>query len=306
MDRLHLMSVFVAVAEAESFAGAARRLGMSPPAVTRAVAALEARLRVRLLDRTTRYVRVTQAGQRYLDDARRIIGEVDEADEAAAGIHADPRGHLAVTAPVLFGTMFVTPGILEYLRLYPGTDVSALFLDRIVNLFEEGLDVGVRIGELPDSSMKAIGVGHVRRVVCASPAYLKEHGMPKTPADLAHHAVILSTSVTPVVEWKFAHGTKATMVRVRPRLTVTSNEAAIEAARRGFGLTRLMSYQIAPYLASGELRAVLSKHEPQRVPINILHREGRYASAKVRTFVDLMVARLRSDKALNWGRPPLR
>ena len=226
MDRLHLMNVFVAVGEAQSFAAGARRLGMSPPAVTRAIAALEARLGVKLLNRTTRFVRVTEAGQRYLDDARRIIGDVDEADEAAAGVNAEPRGHLAVTAPVLFGKMYVTPGIVDYLQRYPAMEVSALFLDRIVNLLEEGLDVGVRIGELPDSSMKAIGVGHVRRVVCASPAYLKRQGAPKTPADLARHSVVLSSTVTPVADWKFAHDTKTTTVRVTPRLTVTSIDPA--------------------------------------------------------------------------------
>ena len=299
MDRLHLMSVFVAVAEAESFAGGARRLGMSPPAVTRAIAALETRLRVKLLNRTTRFVRVTEAGQRYLDDARRVIGDADAADEAAAGINAEPRGHLAVTAPMLFGRMFVTPGIVDYLQRYPGMEVSALFLDRVVNLLEEGLDVGVRIGELPDSSMKAIGAGHVRRVVCASPEYLKKHGTPKTPAELAHHIVVLSSTVTPVVDWKFSHDAKTTSVRVKPRLTVTSNEAAIEAVCAGFGVTRLMSYQVAPYVKSGRLKIVLSTYEPQRLPIHILHREGKYASAKVRTFVDLMVARLRADKTLN-------
>ncbi|MDD1629788.1 MAG: LysR family transcriptional regulator, partial [Methylococcaceae bacterium] len=153
MDRLHLMTVFVAVAEEESFAGGSRRLGMSPPAVTRAIAALEDRLGVKLLTRTTRYVRVTDAGNRYLDDARRIIAELDEADEAAAGINAEPRGHLAVTAPVLFGRIFVIPGIVDYLQRYPDMEVSAVFLDRVVNLLEEGFDVGVRIGELPDSSM---------------------------------------------------------------------------------------------------------------------------------------------------------
>ncbi|MEI7995874.1 MAG: LysR family transcriptional regulator [Methylococcaceae bacterium] len=158
MNRLHLMTVFVAVAEEESFAGGARRLEMSPPAVTRAIAALEDRLGVKLLTRTTRYVRVTDAGNRYLDDARRIIGEMDEADEAAAGINAEPRGHLAVTAPVLFGRMFVIPGIVDYLQRYPDMEVSAVFIDRVVNLLEEGFDVGVRIGELPDSSMRAIRV----------------------------------------------------------------------------------------------------------------------------------------------------
>lgn len=299
MDRLHLIEVFVAVAEEESFAGGARRLGMSPPAVTRAIAALEARLGVKLLNRTTRFVRVTEAGQRYLDDARRIVSEVDEADEAAAGINAEPRGHLAVTAPMLFGKMFVIPGIVEYLQRYPDMEVAALFLDRVVNLLEEGLDVGVRIGELPDSSMKAVRVGHVRRVVCASPAYLAQHGIPNTPSDLVHHVVVLSSTVTPVVEWRFGQDKQTATVRVRPRLTVTSNDAAIEAALLGFGITQLLSYQIAPYISSGTLKTVLSEFEPKGLPVHILHRESRYASAKVRTFVDLMVAKLRSDKALN-------
>ncbi|MEN9452497.1 MAG: hypothetical protein RLZZ369_1556, partial [Pseudomonadota bacterium] len=151
MDRLYLMTVFVAVAEEESFAGAARRLGMSPPAVTRAIASLEDRLGVKLLNRTTRYVRATDAGQRYLDDARRVIAAADEADEAAVGINSEPRGHLTVTAPVLFGRMYVMPGIVNFLQTYPETSVSALFLDRVVNMLEEGVDVGIRIGELSDS-----------------------------------------------------------------------------------------------------------------------------------------------------------
>jgi DNA-binding transcriptional LysR family regulator len=299
MDRLHLMSVFVAVAEEESFAGGARRLGMSPPAVTRAVAALEARLGIKLLARTTRFVRATEAGRRYVEDARRIIAEVDEADEAAVGTHGEPRGELSITAPVLFGKMFVTPGIVEFLRCYAAMKVSALFLDRVVNLLEEGLDVGVRIGELPDSSLNAIGVGFVRRVVCASPAYLKENKTPREPADLARHAIIAASGLSQGAEWKFERAGQTAAVRVKPRLTVTSNDAAVEAALQGFGVTRLLSYQIAPYLASGQLRIVLRDFEPRRWPVHVLHREGRHASAKVRTFVDMLVARLRSDKALN-------
>lgn len=299
MDRLHLMTVFVAVAEEESFAGGGRRLGMSPPAVTRAVAALEARLGVKLLNRTTRYVRVTEAGQRYLDDARRIIAEADEADEAAAGLNAVPRGHLTVTAPVMFGRLFVMPGIVDYLRRYPDMAVSALFLDRVVNLLEEGVDAGVRLGELADSSMQAIGVGHVRRVVCASPAYLDAHGTPATPAELARHIIVAPVNASTVVEWKFAHQGQRFATRVEPRLSVTSNDGAIEALRQGFGLSRLMSYQVAPMLDSGELRAVLVDYETPRVPIHVVHREGRSGSAKVRSFVDLIVARLRAEKSLH-------
>lgn len=296
MDRLHLMAVFVAVAEEQSFAGASRRLGLSPPAVTRAIAALEERLGVKLFTRSTRYVRATDAGQRYLEDARRILNEVDAADEAAAGINAEPRGHLAVTAPVLFGRMHVIPGIVEYLQRYPEMEVSAVLLDRVVNLLEEGFDAGIRIGELPDSSMKAIRVGYIRRIVCASTEYLAEHGVPTSPVDLTKHTVVAASAVSPVVEWKFA---RRTVVRVKPRLTVTGNDSAIEAVLKGMGVTRLLSYQIAPYLASGQLQIILSEFEPERLPIHVIHREGRYASAKVRTFVDLMVAKLRSDKTLN-------
>lgn len=296
MDRLHLMTVFVAVAEEESFAAGARRLGMSPPAVTRAISALEERLGVKLLNRTTRYVRVTDAGSRYLDDCRRIIQESDEADEAAAGINAEPRGHLAITAPVMFGRLFVIPGIVDYLQRYPEMELSAVFLDRVVNLLEEGFDVGIRIGELPDSTMRAIRVGHVRRVLCASPSYLSEHGLPPNPAELIHHNIVAASGVSPFTDWKFS---PELSVRVKPRLTVTSNDAAIEAVLAGMGITRLLSYQVQSHMASGQLQTILSEFEPPPLPIHVIHREGRYASAKVRTFVDCMVAKIRSNHALS-------
>lgn len=299
MDRFHLMSVFVAVAEEESFAGAARRLGLSPPAVTRAITSLENRLGVKLLIRTTRFVRATDAGRRYAEHVRRILMELDEADDAAAGLHGEPRGHLAVTAPVLFGRMFVMPGIVDYLRRFPEMFISAWFLDRVVNLLEEGMDVGIRIGELPDSTMRAISIGHVRRVVCASPEYLHNNGIPQTPQALLDHTVIAASAVSSAVEWQFLLANKMTSIKVNPRLTVTNNDAAIQAALQGFGLTCLLSYQIAPHLAAGQLQTVLSDYEPPRLPIHVLHHEGRQASAKVRTFVDLLVDRLRGDKALS-------
>lgn len=299
MDRLYLMTVFVAVAEEESFAGAARRLGMSPPAVTRAIAGLEERLGVKLLNRTTRYVRATESGQRYLEDARRVIAAADEADEAAVGISAQPRGHMTITAPVLFGRMYVMPGIVDYLKKYPDTSVSALFLDRVVNMLEEGVDVGIRIGELSDSSYRALRVGHVRRVICASPAYLKEHGIPQTPQDLKSHQVIVASSLSQNIEWRFVDQGESVAVRIKPRLTVASNDGAIEAAALGLGVTRLMSYQVAPLLAAGKLKLVLSDYEAPKVPIHIIHREGRHASAKMRAFIDLMAERLRADSSLN-------
>lgn len=297
MDRFHAMQVFVAVAEEAGFAAAARRLGMSPPAVTRAVAALEARLGVRLLTRTTRFVRATDAGQRYLEDARRILAEAEAADEAAAGINAEPRGELAVTAPVLFGRRYVMPGIVDYLQQYPGTTVSAMFVDRVVNLLEEGLDVGVRIGELPDSGMRAVRAGSVRLTLCASPAYLERHGSPRTPAELAGHTCIVSTAAGGGARsWRF--GAAGSAPRLQARLSVTTNDAAVEAAVRGLGITRLLSYQVADDIAAGRLQRLLPEFEPPPVPVHVVHREGRLASTKLRAFVDLMAGRLRSDPAL--------
>jgi len=299
MDRFHQMSVFVAVAEEESFAAAGRRLRMSPPAVTRAVAFLEERLGVRLLTRTTRLVRTTDAGARYLEDARRLLLEADEADEAAAGINATPRGHLAVTAPMLFGKLYVMPVITAYQRTFRETTVSALFVDRVVNLLDEGLDVGIRIGQLPDSSLRAIRVGQVRRVICASAGYLKKHGAPKTPADLADHPLIAATAVSAGAEWTFTKGKQKIGVRISPRILVNTNDGALEAARDGFGLTRLISYQVASELAAGKLKTVLSEYEEAPLPVHVIHREGRHGSAKVRSFVDLAVTKLRADTALN-------
>ncbi len=296
MDRFVEMQVFVAVAELEGFAAGSRKLGISPPVATRAIADLEARLGVKLLTRTTRHVRVTDAGKRYLDDSKRILSELADADDAAAGINGEPSGQLAITAPVLFGRLFIQPSVLEYLNRYPKMAVSALYLDRIVNLVDEGLDVGVRIGELADSSMRAARVGTVRRVLCASPEYLARAGMPQQPNDLAAHSLISASGVNPLSEWRF---NRNQTVRIKPRLTTTTNDTAIDAVVADFGIAQLMSYQIAPQLKRGELKIILAEHELNPLPIHILHREGRYASAKIRSFVDLMVDRLRADKAIN-------
>lgn len=301
MDRLYLMTVFVAVAEEESFSKAARRLGMSAPAVTRAIATLEQRLGARLLVRTTRHVRATEAGARYLDDARRIIAEADEADEAARGINAAPRGRLALTAPALFGRMFVAPIVVDYLRAWPDVSVSALFVDRVVHLVEEGLDIGIRIGALPDSSLQAQRVGQVRMVLCAAPAYLAERGVPRTPDDLRGHVLVASGVASARPEWKFMRDGAPSGLRIQPRLSVSTNDAAIEAAVRGFGIARLLSYQVAPMLAAGTLQAVLEDAALPALPIHVIHREGRQAAAKVRGFVDLAVERLRADPALAYA-----
>jgi DNA-binding transcriptional LysR family regulator len=296
MDRYTELQVFVGVAECEGFAAGARKLGVSPPVATRAVADLEARLGVKLLTRSTRHVRLTDAGRRYMDDAKCILADIAEADEAATGINGEPSGHLAVTAPVLFGKLFVLPGVIEFLNRYPKMEVNALFLDRVVNLLEEGLDVGIRIGELADSSMRAIRVGSVKRVVCASPDYLLRAGTPKHPDELSQHTIITANGLNAGTDWKFSDGINA---RVKPRLSFATNDAAIEAAITGFGITRLLSYQIAPHLTDGRLETLLNDYEQPTIPIHVIHREGRYASAKIRSFVDLMVDRLRAEKALH-------
>lgn len=298
MDRYHLMNVFVAVAELEGFAAAARRLNMSPPAVTRAISALEERLGVCLMTRTTRRVRVTEAGARYLEDARRILADFDEADAAASGTNATPRGMLSVTAPVLFGKLYVIPVMTEYQTLFSQTNVSAVFVDRVVNLVDEGIDVGIRIGVLPDSSLRAIRVGRVRRVIVGAPDYLKKFGTPGTPADLKAHRLIAALGVSPTMDWNFGDAEKRWVVKVQPQIMVNTNDASLEAARQGFGLTRLLSYQVAPQLASGELKVVLEEFEGASLPVNVIHREGRHGATKVRSFVDLAVARLRANPAL--------
>jgi DNA-binding transcriptional LysR family regulator len=293
------MTVYVAVVEAEGFAGGARKLRMSPPAVTRAVAALEERLGVKLLNRTTRYVRMTEAGQKYYEDAKRIIALADEADDAVLGINAEPRGQLTVTASVLFGRLYVMPGIIEYLRRYPAVEVNALFVDRVVNLLEEGVDVAIRIAELPDSSHRALRVGSVRRVLCAAPDYLDTHGIPQTPDDLLEHRIILARSLNPNNEMRFQRNGSLQTVKLQPTLSVSDNDSAASAAMAGLGLTRLLSYQIAEPLQAGKLKIVLSEFESPPVPVHVLHREGRHSSAKIRSFVDLMAERLRKELSPN-------
>ncbi|AVH34958.1 LysR family transcriptional regulator [Pseudomonas monteilii] len=296
MDQIHLMKVFVAVGELESFAAAARRLDISPAAVTRAVSALEDQLGVKLLLRTTRSVRLTEAGGRYLEDTRHILASINEANAAAAGINATPKGDLAVTAPILFGKKFVMPCIVRYLQQYPEVDVSAYFLDRVVNMVEEGMDVAVRIGPLPDSGLKALRVGRVRRMLCASPDYLARHGAPKHPSDLAGHAVIGTTNLSPRAGWRFGVTEEPTMVRMKPRLTVTSNDGAIAAASGGLGIARLLSYQVADELANGQLQVILAEYEEAPWPIHVLHRESKYGSAKVRAFIDMLAQALRAQQ----------
>jgi DNA-binding transcriptional LysR family regulator len=268
--------------------------------VSRVVTELEEHLGVRLLTRTTRVVRLTDAGSGYFEDCRRILGEIGNAELSAAGTHSAPRGVLSITAPTMFGRLHVTPIVLDYLRRYPDADANCWFVDRVVNLVEEGIDVAVRIAQLPDSSLQAIQVGHVRRVLCASPAYLAEHGMPKHPDDLIEgHTIIANTGSSSPTEWRLQDGEQQVPVRTQPRLTTTTNDSSLAAALAGFGIARLLSYQIAQHVKDGTLAVVLDGFTPPPVPVHLVHREGRHVTQKVRAFLDLAVATLRADPALN-------
>lgn len=289
------MTAFLAVVDTDGFSAAARKLGVSPSVITRAVTELEERLGTRLLTRTTRFVRLTDTGRVYAENCRRILADLDEADSTAAGTHAEPRGQFTITATVNFGAMYLAPVVREYLSLYPQVSVHCWFMDRNVNLVEEGVEVAVRIGHLPDSSLQAIQVGRVRQVMCASPANLAQHGIPQRPEDLSQHTIVTATGLTPTPELRFADDLK---IRVQPRMTTTTNESAAAMAIAGFCLTRLPLYQIAAAVQRGELQLVLEEFEHPAVPIHVVHREGRNAPSKVRTFIDMAVEALRKDASL--------
>ncbi|SDN71364.1 DNA-binding transcriptional regulator, LysR family [Pseudomonas arsenicoxydans] len=298
MDRFQEMQVFAAVAKEQGFSAAARLLGMSAASVTRAVAALEKRIGTQLLTRTTRSVYLSEAGQRFLEDCRRILAEVQEAEDSAAGSHAQPRGQLTITAPVLFGDLFVTPIMVGYLTQFPDVSINALLVDRVVSMVEEGVDVAVRIGELPDSNQHAIRVGEVRRVICASPQFLKAHGRPRHPAELSAAPIIATSAIGQLRSWPFLEAGEPISVRPEPRLVVTANQAAITAAAMGLGLTRVLSYQVASKVAAGELEIVLADFELPPLPIHVVYQGGRKAPVRVRSFVDFVVKALRDHPAL--------
>src|SRR5215831_13525341 len=241
MDRIASVAIFVEVAERRSFAAAARRLARSAAAVTRAVGELETRLGVRLLNRTTRAVSLTEAGDRFLAGARRVLADFEEIERAAAGEGAAPRGELRMTAPILFGRLHVLPIVTEFLGRFPDVSVALTLLDRPVDLVEEGLDVAVRIGPLAESSAVATRVGAVRHIVVAAPNYLARHGTPLSPADLGTHAVVGFSGAAGVDHWIFRNEERETSMAIRPRLAVTTAEAALDAVRAGFGIARVLS-----------------------------------------------------------------
>jgi DNA-binding transcriptional LysR family regulator len=288
MDRIDAMQAFVTVADLRGFAPAARKLGMSPSGVTRLIAALEERLGARLLQRTTRQVALTDAGARYLERARRILSDVEEAESAAEGERTRPGGRLVVSAPNGFGRLHVSPVVSAYLQRYPEVSADLRLSDRMINLVEEGVDLAVRIGHLPDSTLVARHVGEMRRIVVASKDYLKRRGEPKTPEAIASHDTIHFGAMTAEPEWRFVADGREVRVSSTPRFASNSADAAIQYAEAGGGLTRVLAYQAAASLKAGRLKIVLAPFAPPALPIHIVYPTSRLLSAKVRTFIDLV------------------
>ena len=299
MDRLSQMRAFVAVAEELAFAAAARRLGVSPPVVTRAVASLEEQLGAVLLERTTRKVQLTDVGARYLGDCRRLLAELEDVEASVSGEHALPRGVLGVTSSVMFGRLFVAPLLTDFLLRHPQLSARALLVDRVVDLIDEGLDVAVRIAKLSDSTLTTVKVGAMRRVLCAAPSYLKQHGVPASPRDLADHRCFVFSNERSTPVWAFEHRGKPLSFRPRASLLANNSEVAIDAAVAGAGVTRALSYMVAEHVAAGRLRLLLEDYEAEPIPIHVVYREGRRAPARVRAFVDHAVPRLRANPAVN-------
>ena len=295
MDRLDAMSVFVAVAESGNLSGASRNLGIPLPTVSRKLAELETHLGTRLFIRSTRKLALTDAGAAYLPACKRILEQIRDAERTASGEYLSPRGDLVVTAPIVFGRLHVLPVINEFLASYPEIDVRLVLSDRNVHLIDDRVDLAVRIGALQDSSMIATRVTSVRRVVCASPAFLASVGAPKVPADLSKLACITFDSFTSSATWSFvAPGSRTERaVPIHSRLSVNTAEAAIDAAVAGIGLTRVLSYQAAKAVAESKLKIVLAKYEPDALPVNLVHLGPGLLPFKTRAFLDFVAARLR-------------
>ena len=289
MDRIDAMKAFVAVADLQGFAPAARKLGLSPSAVTRLIAALEDRLGARLLQRTTRKVALTDVGARYLERARRILGDVEEAEGSAQDERRRPSGRLVVSAPVGFGRLHVSPVISAYLKRYPEVSAELRLTDRMINLVEDGVDLAVRIGHLADSTLVARHAGEMRRIVVASPGYLRECGEPKTPAAIASHQTIQFGATAGSPDWRFVEDGHEVRVACTPRFITNSADAAIQYAGQDGGLTRVLAYQAADGIKAGRLKIVLAKFEQPALPIHLVYPTSRLLSAKVRAFIDLVI-----------------
>jgi DNA-binding transcriptional LysR family regulator len=294
MDRFQELRTFVAVADTGGFAKAAARLGSSPPAVTRLIAALEARLGVQLVNRTTRRVHLTDAGLRFAEGARTALDALDAVENEATGQSSVPSGRLTLTASVTMGRSLLPPIVDAFLRVQPRVSAKVLLLDRVVNLVEEGVDVALRVGELPDSSLISTRIGAVRRILVASPSYLAKRGAPRAPDDLKLHSIVAFTGLMPDREWRYADGKRMRRVALQPRFEINDAVSAIASAEQGEGVTICLSYMVADRIANGTLVEVLPQFARQPAPVQLVYPQGRLVPPKVRAFVDFAAPRLRT------------
>jgi DNA-binding transcriptional LysR family regulator len=297
MDRFHELKVMLAVAETGGFAKAAARLNSSPPAVTRAIAGLEARLGVEIFTRTTRRVHLTETGRVLAERARLVLADLEAAEREASGEAALPTGQLTITASVTMGRYILPPIISTFLDAHPRVTVRAVLLDWVVNLVEEGIDVALRVGQLPDSSMMSRAVGEVRRLLVASPDYLERRGTPRAPADLKLHSIIAFSGLMPKGEWTYAGERSTSRISLQPRFEINDAAAAIGSAEAGDGITIALSYMVAKQVREGRLVPVLERFAPPAVPVQLVYPESRLVAPRVRSFVDFATPRLRSALA---------
>ena len=293
MDKFSAMAVLLKVVEAGTLSAAAKQMNVPLATVSRRIAELEAHLKTRMLNRSSRHLSLTEAGRLYVEASRRILEQVDEAERAAMGVHADPKGRLTVTAPVVFGRLHMVPIIAGFLAHYPDIDVKLVLADRLLDLLESDVDVALRIGELSDSSLIASNMGAVRRVTCASPSYLAAHGRPQQPEELRAHLCVTFDNLASPEAWRFASPDGDVVVPVHSRLTVTTAEAAISGAIAGLGLTRVLSYQITEARQAGLLELVLEEHELPAWPVSLVYAGQQLLPRKLRAFLDYAAPRLR-------------
>ncbi len=293
MDRFESMAAFVAVCEAGGFSAAARRLGTPIATISRRVADLEQQLQVQLLTRTTRAVALTEIGQNYFETARRLLEELGEAERLATGEYRAPKGELAAAAPIVLGRVYLTPIVTAFLSAYPEVDVDLRLADRMVNIAEEGIDVALRVGDLPDSGQIAVRVGEIRHIVCAAPDYLARRGTPSSLDELAAHDCVTFTGLESAREWVFRRAGQVTRLPVRSRFAVTTAEAAVDAAVAGAGITRVLCYQASGPILDGRLELILRDHEPPPLPVHLIYAGGRVMPQKLRAFLDFVVPRLK-------------
>ena len=294
MDRLESMSTFLAVVETGSLSAAARRLKTPLATVSRKVSELESHLRTKLFNRSSRKLVLTDAGNSYFAACKRILADVTEAERAASGEYTAPTGELVVTAPIGLGRLYLVPILAEFFRSYPDITVRLVLGDRILSLPEEHVDLALRLGELPDSRLTALRLGSTSRVVCASPAYLALHGTPAAPEDLAGHDCIIYEGFQAPDVWTFARGQADVAITIRPRLVVSTIEAACDAALAGIGLTRAFSYHIGPSIEEGALATVLDEYRLNPLPISFVYPASRFLPVKLRAFLDFASPRLKA------------